>query len=194
MIRNVLFDLDGTLTDPRSGITRCIRFALERMGHAAPREEELLWCIGPPLADSFAKLLGSDGSNEVERALTLYRERFGETGMFENELYDGIPELLSILTQAGHRLFVATSKPSVFARPILVHFGLDPWFDAIQGSELDGTNTAKADLLRTLVVEKNLEPGETVMIGDRRHDVEGARANGIAAIAVAIRALPVTGP
>lgn len=143
MIRNVVFDLDGTLTDPRTGITRCIRFALERLGRKAPRDEDLLWCIGPPIRDSFAELLGT-----------------------------------------GHRLFVATSKLTVFARPILVHFGLDHWFEEVRGSELDGTNNAKANLLRGLLEARSLDPAETVMIGDRRCDIEGVRANAIAAIAV----------
>jgi phosphoglycolate phosphatase len=180
MIRNVVFDLDGTLTDPLTGITRCIRFAPERLGRKAPRDEDLLWCIGPPIRDSFAELLGSDGSDEIEAAIALYRERFGETGMFENELYDGISGLLAELLGTGHRLFVATSKLTVFARPILVHFGLDHWFEEVRGSELDGTNNAKVNLLRGLLEARSLDPAETVMIGDRRYDIEGARANAIA--------------
>jgi len=185
MIRNVVFDLDGTLTDPRLGITRCIRFALESMGRKAPRDDDLLWCIGPPLRESFAELMGGDSKSDVEQALILYRQRFGETGMYENDLYNGIPSLLAELLGTGHRLFVGSSKPTVYVRPILVHFGLDHWFEGTLGSELDGTNSDKFDLLRSLLAEYSLDAGETVMIGDRRHDIEGARSAGMAAIAVA---------
>lgn len=185
MIRNLLFDLDGTLTDPAPGITACIRHALIAMGRTPPPAHALTHCIGPPLRASLADLLEvAADSDEAGRALTLYRERFAETGMFENRVYDGIPDLLEDLTQAGRRLFVATSKPTHYARPILAHFALDRYFEAIHGSELDGTRTEKGALLAHILETRGLAAGEAAMIGDRRHDVEGARENGLWAIAV----------
>jgi phosphoglycolate phosphatase len=148
----------------------------------APEADALTWCIGPPLLGSLETLLGD--AHQAQVALTLYRERFGTVGMYENELYDGIPELLASLSDAGHRLFVATSKPTVYARPIVEHFGLDAHFADVCGSELDGTRTDKTELLAWLTAEKRVE-GPAVMIGDRRHDMVGARNNGMRAIGVA---------
>src|SRR6202171_6171680 len=116
----IYFDLDGTLTDPKSGITRSIQYALGRLDHAVPPEDELTWCIGPPLRASLKKLLGSD--DLAERALSLYRERFADIGIFENEIYPGIEDTLSVLASSGRRLFVATSKPGVYAERIIDHF------------------------------------------------------------------------
>ena len=181
MIRNILFDLDGTLTDPKPGIAGCIQFALTELGIEAPAVDELLWCIGPPLKESFEKLLG-ERAGETGRALELYRLRFGKFGMYENDLYDGVPALLESLAGAGKTLFVATSKPHIYANPILEHFGLAPYFKAVYGSELDGTRADKRDLLGVLLAEQELNVAETVMIGDRRHDVEGAGAHGLTTI------------
>ena len=139
-----LFDLDGTLTNPKAGITRSIQYGLERLGRPVPEADELTWMIGPPLIASFTKLLGS--SDDAQEALRLYRERFGETGLFENEVYAGIPALLQNLQEKGVRLFVATSKPHVFARRILDHFDLSHFFIEIYGSELDNRNADKRDL------------------------------------------------
>ncbi|WP_243369808.1 HAD family hydrolase [Microvirga solisilvae] len=180
--RIALFDLDGTLTDPKTGITRCIQYALDRLGRPVPDTEELTWMIGPPLLASFTKLLGD--AEEAVEALRLYRERFSEVGLFENEVYPGIPAVLETLQKADLRLFVATSKPHVYARRIIEHFGLTRFFQEIYGSELDNRNADKRDLIRHILDQERFDPAQAVMIGDREHDAIGARANGIASIGV----------
>lgn len=177
----ILFDLDGTLTDPKPGITGSIQYALERMGETVPDADDLEWTIGPPLWLNFVKLVGEARADEGVR---LYRERFGETGLFENRLIDGIPALLERLNAQGHKMVVATSKPHVFASRIVTHFGLDPYFSTVYGSELDGTRVDKRDLLRYIRTQENLRPDRAVMIGDREHDVYGAKAIAIPAIGV----------
>ncbi len=174
---NVLFDLDGTLSDPREGITRCIQVALEKMKAPVPSQVALETFIGPPLRQAFAALLGTNDVGTIERALAFYRVRYRSDGMFENRVYDGVPEMLDRLRVAGHSLFVATSKPREFAEKILAHFALAPRFLAIHGAELDGTRDDKADLIRHLLAVESLAAAETVMIGDRKHDVVGARAS-----------------
>jgi len=177
----ICFDLDGTLTDPKPGITRSIQYALEKLGHPAPEEDELTWCIGPPLLGSFATLVGEA---DAEYAVQHYRDRFGDLGYRENELYPGIIEVLAALGTRDIQLLVATSKPTFYARKIIEHFGLASYFEDVCGSELDGTRADKTDLLAWIVAKKGLEPGATAMIGDRRHDVIGARNNAIDAVAV----------
>ncbi len=184
MKRWVLFDLDGTLTDPFPGITGSIRYALERMGAPIPEPEALRWCIGPPLTDSFAALLGTDESAEIERAISFYRERFSDTGLFENVVFDGIPQLLAELVSGGFSLYLATSKPLVFASRIIAHFELEPYFAGLYGAELDGTRAQKPTLLAHLLACEKIGAADAVMIGDRRHDLIGARENGIASIGV----------
>ena len=174
-LRTLLIDLDGTLTDPKPGITNCIRHALEQMGHPVPDADDLTWCIGPPLLDSFRALLPGAGEAEEARALALYRERFAVTGLYENVLYDGAAEFLAAMAGAGRRLYLATTKPHVYAVPILEHFGLNQYFDGVYGSELDGVRTDKRDLLSHLLAELGLTGGACVMIGDRIHDTRGAR-------------------
>ena len=176
---NLLFDLDGTLTDPFTGITKCIAYALDMLGRKSPPRESLHWCIGPPLRDSFAKLLASDDDALTEKAVALYRERFGSVGLFENEVYDGIPELLEALQKNGHTLYVATSKPAVYAERIIAHFGLHRYFKCIFGSELDGTRSDKTSLISHILERELIAPSETSMIGDRGHDIVGATENGI---------------
>jgi phosphoglycolate phosphatase len=170
----VYFDLDGTLTDPKPGITRSIRYALERLDQDAPPEDALTWCIGPPLRISFVTLVGEANA---DRAMTFYRERFGETGLYENALYPGILELLEQLS--GRPLFLATSKPHVFAERILDHFGIFRHFTQIFGSELDGQRADKSELLAHALRQTRSLPSRSVMIGDREHDIHGARANGM---------------
>ena len=177
----VFFDLDGTLTDPKRGITRCIQHALEQLGEPAPVADDLTWCIGPPLQQSFATLVGSE---RAERALALYRERFSEVGLYENAVYPGVVECLTSLVQSGHRLCVASSKPRVYVERIIAHFELAEFFDWIFGSELDGTRTDKTDLLRYALGETSFDPANCTMVGDRKHDIIGALNNGIAPIAV----------
>lgn len=175
----IYFDLDGTLTDPKPGITRSIQYALRRLDRAVPSEDELTWCIGPPLHASLKTLLGTD--ELADEGLRLYRERFGDIGLYENEVYPGIDELLSALAGSGRRLFVATSKPTVYAERIVRHFGLDRYFERVFGSELDGTRADKTDLLGYALNEANVDPRQAMMIGDRSHDMIGARNNGMAA-------------
>jgi phosphoglycolate phosphatase len=179
-MRIVFLDLDGTLTDPKPGITRSIRHALHTLGREAPPEDALTWCIGPPLLQSFVTLLGDEAT--AKRALALYRERFAKTGLYENRVYAGVPEMLKRLRDAGFRLFLATSKPHVFASRITAHFGLDRWLDGAFGSELDGTRTDKTALLAHALEETGAEPGQAVMLGDREHDIIGARNNGVAGV------------
>lgn len=176
---NVLFDLDGTLTDSREGILACIRHALSELGQSSPDDEQLRGCIGPPLTESFGALLVGADAQRIARAIELYRERFTAVGMFENAVYDGVPEALAAIRSAGARLFVATSKPRVFAQRILQHFGLDTHFDAIYGSELDGTRSSKTALIGYVLEDAGLVATATAMIGDRMHDVLGARAHGV---------------
>jgi len=177
-----LFDLDGTLTDPKTGITRSIQYALDRLRRPVPHADELTWMIGPPLIASFTRLLGSP--EDAQEALRLYRERFGVTGLFENEVYAGIPAQLQDLQDKGVRLFVATSKPHVYARRILDHFELSRFFAGIYGSELDNRNADKRDLIRHILEQERFDPARAVMIGDREHDAIGAKANGLASIGV----------
>ncbi len=176
----VLFDLDGTLTDPKAGIVASVHYALDRLGVAAPRDDEMDGWIGPPIQDSFARLLGRDPTEAVR----LYRTRYGQIGLLENAVYPGIIQSLERLRNEGLALFVATSKPEVFARQILDHFDLARHFDGIYGSELDGRLSAKGELIAHLLAEQELRPGGTVMVGDREHDVLAARANGIPCLGV----------
>ena len=178
----LFFDLDGTLTDPKPGITGSIQYALEKLDRPVPSQDELAWCIGPPLRASFVALLG--GEELADRAVALYRERFGEVGLFENSLYPDIPAVLAALSRSPRRLFVATSKPHVFASRIIEHFGLAGYFEHIFGSELDGSRVDKADLLAYALTQSGIDPSQALMIGDRSHDVAGARANGIDAVGV----------
>ena len=181
---SILFDLDGTLTDPREGITKCLAHALERMGREPPPPDDLVFAIGPPLRASLATLLGTDSREAVERALAHYRERFADVGLFENAPYDGIAEALSALRVAGHDLYVATSKPRVYAERIVRHFALDIHFVAVHGCELDGTREDKRDLLAHLFPHHGIAPGRAVMVGDRGVDMIAARHHGARAVGV----------
>lgn len=183
-LTDLLFDLDGTLTDPKPGITRCIRHALHELGLEAPEADALEWCIGPPLARSFARLLESEDPARIHQALLLYRERFAEVGLYENRVYDGIPEMLHSLRERGFRLFLATSKPRVFAERILAHFGLHAYFTEAFGSELSGHLTDKPSLVRHILAQTGGEPDQTMIIGDRKYDLLGGQANAIHAAAV----------
>jgi phosphoglycolate phosphatase len=182
---NVLFDLDGTLTDPREGIVGCIKHALVALQRSVPNDDVLATLIGPPLRDTFGELLGPRSStDEVEVAIAAYRERFATVGMFENTVHKGIPEVLEALSTRGARLFVATSKPRVFAERILEHFDLAKHFDAIYGSELDGRLADKTELVRHALTASSLAPTDTVMVGDRLHDVVGALRNNVFPVGV----------
>ena len=136
-MNTIYFDLDGTLTDPKPGITRSIQYALGKLDRAVPTEDELTWCIGPPLRASLKQLVGTDAL--ADAALLLYRERFGDIGLYENEVYPGVEDTLSALAKSGRRMFVATSKAVVYAERIIDHFKLRDYFERVFGSELDGT-------------------------------------------------------
>lgn len=183
-ISTILFDLDGTLTDPQPGITGSIRYALQQLNAPDHAPADLNWCIGPPLRDNFAQLLGTSDPQVLEQAIFWYRERFGTVGMFENAVYPGMHDVLAALTARGYRMFVATSKPAVYAREIVAHFDLLRFFTAIYGSELDGLRSDKAELIGYLIQQEQLDPDACVMIGDRRHDIVGAKANGVRAVGV----------
>ena len=182
-MKTLLFDLDGTLTDPKEGITRSIAHALERMGREAPPLDELTFAIGPSLRGSFARLLATDKRDEIERALAHYRERFADVGLFENAPYPGIAEALAALG-TGSRLFVATSKPQVYAERIVKHFGLDPHFVAVHGCELDGTREDKRDLIAHLLATHGSSTDGAAMIGDRGVDMIAGRHHGMRTLGV----------
>lgn len=180
----VLFDLDGTLTDPKEGITKSIAYALEKMDAPSLDEKTLESFIGPPLTESFCEVCGFN-LPEAEAALAFYRERFKKVGLYENILYPGIEDLLSGLKAKGITLAVATSKPTIFAEKIIDHFNLKPYFDLVVGSDLDGTRTAKNEVIHEVLKQLSFPPKESVvMIGDRKYDVLGAKQEGIPCIAV----------
>jgi phosphoglycolate phosphatase len=167
----IIFDLDGTLCDPREGILRCFRHALDALGQSSPPEDELARYIGPPLKESFAALLNPGDIKLIGQAVELYRQRFVAHGMFENAVYAGIESALAAL-EPYIRLYVVTSKPTVFALQILEHFGLQRFFRRTYGSELDGTRSDKAKLIAHVLAEEKIPAAEAVMVGDREHDVE----------------------
>jgi phosphoglycolate phosphatase len=177
-----LFDLDGTLTDPREGITRSIAYALERLGVAPPPLAEMEFAIGPPLRASLARLLGTDSRDAVEAALAHYRERFADVGLFENAPYEGIGETLRALAATGATLVVATSKPAVYARRIVEHFALGAHFSEVHGCELDGTREDKRDLIAHILPHHGFDAARAVMIGDRDADMRAGRHHGLATV------------
>ena len=181
--RDVLFDLDGTLTDSAPGITNGVRRALEHLG-VELEEERLTEFIGPPLKDAFRSICGFD-ERTTALAVLKYREYYTTRGIFENRPYEGVPEMLSRLREQGARLILATSKPTIFAERILERFGLDPYFSFVGGAELNGPRSAKTDVLRFVLESTGIRPGgPAIMIGDRRHDILGARAVGLDSLGV----------
>jgi phosphoglycolate phosphatase len=182
-----LFDLDGTLTDSRPGILRSTRYALQRLNertggaHPIPEENALDYMIGPPLRETFAGLVGPEN---VEALLAHYRERYADIGLFENTVFDGIPEALETLHASGSRLFVATSKNEGDAGRVLAHFGLTKFFGGIYGAQNDGGRAIKSDLIDYLLTREKIpaDPARVAMIGDRKFDVLGAKAVGVTAI------------
>jgi phosphoglycolate phosphatase len=177
-LQAILFDLDGTLTDPRQGITTCIQYALTCLGRNPPAADELTWCIGPPLLQSLEQLL-ADSPEHARKALAHYRERYADHGIFEAHLYPGVSEMLGGLCAAGFQLFLATSKPHVFAHRVLDHFEISRFFAETYGSELDGTRSDKGELIAHVLQQQGLRADRVVMIGDRKHDMWGARQNGV---------------
>jgi phosphoglycolate phosphatase len=181
---DLLFDLDGTLTDSARGITLCLRHALLALGRPAPPLEDLRHYVGPPLRATFADLLATDERAVIEAAVAHYRERFSAVGLYENEPYRDVPEGLATLREAGHRLWVVTSKPEPYARRIVEHFGLALLFRGVYGSELSGERADKTELIAHVLGSEQLDPARTRMIGDRAEDIRGGRANGTGTIGV----------
>lgn len=184
MYNTILFDLDGTLTDPAEGITNSVTYALKHWNIEIADKSSLNCFIGPPLYESFSKYFNFS-ENEAQKAVEVYREYFSVKGLYENKVYDGIEEVLSLLKSAGKKLAVATSKPEHFAVKILKHFSLEKYFDVIAGATMDGSRINKADVIRYALNE--LSPStskEILMIGDREHDVFGAKEIGIDSLGV----------
>lgn len=184
MAEYILFDLDGTLTDPGEGITNSVSYALEKYGIEVKDKTTLNSFIGPPLHESFQKYFNFSTLQSFD-AVTKYREYYHDRGIFENRLYDGIKELLSSLKAAGKTVIMATSKPTVFAKRIAEHYGIIEYFDIIVGSELDGSRVDKAEVIAEALKEAG-EPSKDIciMVGDRLHDVLGAKKNSLSSIGV----------
>ena len=172
---NVLFDLDGTLTDPGEGFVACVSYALSRLECRPCHDYEIRKHVGPPLEETLARLI--DDPSKIPAAVALYRERYGAQGYLENAVYPGIEAALDTLHSEGSTLFVATSKPTVFATRILEHFGLSRYFRRVYGSELDGTRSNKTELLRHICERENICGG--MMVGDRAQDIVAALAVGL---------------
>lgn len=180
----LLFDLDGTLTDPQEGITNSVAYALEQYGIHVEDRTSLNKFIGPPLKDSFMEYYGFQEA-QAEEAVWKYREYFNDDGILENKVYPGIPKMLQCLKEQGKMLIVATSKPTVYAKRILERFELSQYFADVQGSEMDGSRTKKEDVIRyALEQNKITEIDRAVMIGDREHDIIGAKNCGVDSIGV----------
>ena len=179
-----LFDLDGTLTDPKEGITKSVQYALRHFDIEVENLDELCCFIGPPLKDSFMEYYGFD-EEQARKAIDIYREYFSGKGLYENKAYEGVAEVLQSFLTAGKKLYVASSKPEVFVRKILRHFELDSYFLFMGGADMDETRVKKADVIRYVLEECGIRDlDKTVMIGDRKHDVLGAKETGIASVGV----------
>jgi phosphoglycolate phosphatase len=176
---HLFFDLDGTLTDSRPGILKSMHHALTTLGLPVPADEALVRFIGPPTQEAFRELLGSSDPELNARAIAVYRERFARLGIFENSVYPGIVAGLRTLAEAGFPMLVVTSKPEIFAQRIIDHFELRPFFRHVYGSELTGERGNKAELIAHVLASEGLRPASAWMIGDRLHDVRGAKHNGL---------------
>ena len=180
----ILFDLDGTITDPKIGITKGIQYALNKFDIKVDNLDELCKFIGPPLKDSFREFYGFD-EEKIEEAIGYYREYYKEKGIFENYVYDNFEKLLQLLKFKRKTLIVATSKPTVFAEKILEHFNLKKYFDFISGSNLDGTRGNKDEVIKYALEQNNiLDLSKVVMVGDRKYDIIGAKKIGIESVGV----------
>jgi phosphoglycolate phosphatase len=181
---HLFFDLDGTLTDSRPGIVASIRYALGVLAIESPADDELARLIGPPTREAFRMLLGAGDPALIERAIALYRERFGTIGLFENSVYPGVREGLDSLRACGARLSVVTSKPQVYADRIIDHFALRQYFVRVVGPALSDAGSDKAQLIARALESDALSAPDTWMIGDRMHDIVGAKKNGVRAVGV----------
>ncbi len=176
----VFFDLDGTLTNPELGITSCIRYAAEYYG-VKTRREDLRKYIGPPLRDTFVELIDEEHADE---AVAKYRERFAPIGLFENEVYPGVPETMAKLKEMGYVLCTASSKPQNFVDTILEHFDLKKYFDFVGGATMDGRISKKEDVINIVLEETGFKPEDVLMVGDRMYDLTGAAEFGMDAVGV----------
>lgn len=183
MYNTVLFDLDGTLTNPGQGITNSVAYALKKFGIEVEDRQELYKFIGPPLYESFMKYYGFS-QEKAETAVSFFREYFRDTGIFENEVYGGITDLLDEIKNSGRRIILATSKPEEFAKRVLSHFGLDKYFDFVAGATMDSSRVEKSDVIAYAIKESGCTGENAVMIGDRLHDILGAKENGLDSIGV----------
>ncbi|MBR5286145.1 MAG: HAD family hydrolase [Clostridia bacterium] len=184
MYNYILFDLDGTLTDPGRGITNSVAYALNKFGIDVADKTELYKFIGPPLTDSFEKYYGFS-SDEAITAVEYYREYFKPKGIYENEIYQGVPEFLKALKENGKTVILATSKPEIFAIEILKYFGIDAYFDFVAGATLDKTRNKKGDVIAYALESVNVtDKSQCLMIGDRDQDINGAKQNGIDSLGV----------
>ena len=182
-IDNILFDLDGTLTDPKEGIVNSILYALNKLGIHENNIDELDTFIGPPLRESFLKRYNL--TNEMaDNALLYYREYFSVKGIYENKIYPGVKELLESLCAYNYKLFIATSKPTVFAVEVLRHFEIDRYFNEIIGSNLDNSRTDKTEIISYIISKYGLHSSYSVMIGDRKHDIIGGKNNSVKTIGI----------
>lgn len=180
----LLFDLDGTLTDPRRGIVRCLRYALDKLGAPCPSDDVLASFIGPSLRSTFATLLETTDRELIERTVGLYREEYGIGGLFENTVYDGIVRVLDDTRHTASASFVATLKVKEYADRIVQRLGLAGYFAGVYGSEPGGKYDDKVELLAHLLATERIAPDRAVMIGDRAGDIVAARANGVRSIGV----------
>lgn len=182
--KTILFDLDGTITDSGAGIIHSVTYALEKLNLSIPPEAELYSFIGPPLIDSFKTLYDLD-TQTAEQAVQYYREYYQAKGMYENQIYKGIPELLNTLQEQGCALYIATSKPEIYAKQIIAHFELSSYFNGIYGASIDGSRSKKGDVIRYALKEAEITTiQEVMMIGDRSHDMIGAKENNLACLGV----------
>ena len=173
----LLFDLDGTLTDSTEGIVRCLEYALERMGFDIPEDKNKF--LGPPLYRSFAEFCGMN-EEQVNEAVRIFRERYSTVGLFENRVYEGVPEMLKRLRDGGKRIMVATSKPEVYAVRIFDRFGLSQFFEIVGGANINGTRNDKDEVIEYVLGKAGISDRSSVlMIGDRRQDVIGAHKTGL---------------
>ena len=182
--KHYFFDLDGTLTDPREGITKCISYALTKLNATPPPLTELEQYIGPPLRKSFAELLNSSDTTLIEGAMSLYRERYATQGIFENKLIECIPETLSLLRANDTNCYVLTSKPHVYARQIVEHFKIDQYFKDVFGPELDGTRAHKVQLFAYALKKLNIKGSDSVVIGDRKDDIIAGKSQSAKTVGV----------
>lgn len=184
MYQTILFDLDGTLTNPALGITNSLAYALEKFNIEVTDKKELYRFIGPPLQDSFENFYHFSKEDSL-KAVDFYRDYFRHKGLYENEVYQGIPDLLERLKAQGKKLLVATSKPEEFARQILKHFDLFDYFDLVAGASMDGSRRLKGDVIAHALTSAQVSDlSAAIMIGDREHDIIGAKKNGLDAIGV----------